>query len=67
MYKILERIFRDVKPFCIHLYERMDGTHYSIGIKYNKFGVTGIIEKKNSLGIFYGRRYRCFQWLDKTQ
>jgi hypothetical protein len=45
------------------LYERMDGSMFVIGVRYNRFHETGCVGFMNSLGFFFGKNYKVFQWI----
>jgi len=61
-YKILNLIFKNIKPFCLE-YERMNGSTFIIGIRYNRFVKEGTLGLVNSLGFFYGYKYKVIQWI----
>ncbi len=61
--KILNLIFKHISPFSMDLYERMDGRLFIIGIRYNRFLKEGQIKKSNSLGFFFGYKYKILTWL----
>jgi hypothetical protein len=56
------KIFSHIRPFALE-YERMDGTMFIIGIRYNKFEKMGVVGFVNSFGFFYGYKYKSLQWL----
>lgn len=64
MKRLIKWIFKNRTPFCIHLYERMDGTHYDIGLRFNKVTEPEKVGIKYVVGLFYGKRYRVFTWHD---
>jgi hypothetical protein len=45
------------------LYERMDGVHFHIGLRFNRTRETGFIGVMNNLGVFYGYKYKFYQWV----
>lgn len=61
--KLVRRIFKNVKPFAMDLYERMDGVHFHIGLRFNRTRETGFIGVMNNLGVFYGYKYKFYQWV----
>lgn len=61
--KIIRRLFKNVRPFAIDLYERMDGKHFVIGLRFNKYREVGFIGYKNVIGIMYGYKYKTYQWI----
>lgn len=63
MYKILKFIFKKCKPFSFD-FELMEGKMFIIGIRFNKFYQSGLDKKCNSLGLFYGYKYKVFSWVD---
>lgn len=60
--KILSLLFKRITPFSMDLYERMDGSLFIIGIRYNRFKTEGKLSLTNSLGFFLGKKYKVIQW-----
>ena len=62
MYKILKIIFKRIKPFDLS-YSKKYPNIYIIGIRFNKFKEEGFVAERNSLGLFFGKKYKIIQWI----
>lgn len=63
---LLNLIFDRLQPFTFE-YERMNGKHFVVGIRFNRVRKEGYVNFINSFGLFYGYKYKAWQWLSNKR